>query len=83
MEELKTEITTILTQYLNEDAMSYEVMSVFSERAMLAFKEYRNYPESWDDESNTMRVIPGKYEVMVGNSSADKNMKTIIVKIKP
>ncbi len=39
--------------------------------------------ESWDDESNTMRVIPGKYEVMVGNSSADKNMKTIIVKIKP
>ena len=39
--------------------------------------------ESWDDESNTMRVIPGRYEVMVGNSSADKNMKTIIVKIKP
>lgn len=51
MDELKTEITTILTQYLNEDAMSYEVMSVFSERAMLAFKEYRNYPSSWGDEA--------------------------------
>lgn len=50
MDELKTEITTILTQYLNEDAMSYEVMSVFSERAMLAFKEYRNYPLGWTDE---------------------------------
>lgn len=39
--------------------------------------------ESWDEESNTMRVIPGRYEIMVGNSSADKEMKTIIVKIQP
>ncbi len=50
MDELKTEITTILTQYLAEDAMSYEVMSVYSDRAMLAFREYRNYPDSWDEE---------------------------------
>ena len=50
MDELKTEITTILTQYLNDDAPSYQVMSVFSDRAMLAFKEYRNYPLSWTDE---------------------------------
>lgn len=50
MDELKTEITTILSQYLAEDAMSYEVMSVFSERAMLAFQEYRNYPSAWTSE---------------------------------
>ena len=51
MDELRTEITTILTQYLAEDAMSYEVISVFSDRAMLAFREYRNYPSTWDEEA--------------------------------
>lgn len=51
MDELRTEITTILTQYLAEDAMSYGVISVFSDRAMLAFREYRNYPSTWDEEA--------------------------------
>ena len=51
MDELRTEITTILTQYLAEDAMSYEVISVFSDRAMLAFREYRNYPSTWDEDA--------------------------------
>lgn len=51
MDELRKEITTILTQYLAEDAMSYEVISVFSDRAMLAFREYRNYPSTWDEEA--------------------------------
>ena len=30
----------------------------------------------------TMRVIAGKYELMVGNSSADKDLKKIQVEIK-
>ena len=51
MDELRKEITTILTQYLAEDAMCYEVISVFSDRAMLAFREYRNYPSTWDEEA--------------------------------
>lgn len=38
--------------------------------------------ESWDTATNTMRVVPGKYELMVGNSSADDKLNTIIVKIK-
>ncbi len=38
--------------------------------------------ENWDVKSNTMRVIPGKYELMVGNSSADENMKKLQVTIK-
>ena len=42
----------------------------------------RNYFEGWDAKTNTMRVVPGKYEVMVGNSSADKALKKTIVTIQ-
>ena len=38
--------------------------------------------EGWDSQTNTMRVVPGKYEVMVGNSSSDDSLKKIIVEIK-
>ena len=38
--------------------------------------------EGWDEATNTMRVVPGKYEVMVGSSSADKDLKKIVVEIK-
>ena len=38
--------------------------------------------ECWDSQSNTMRVTPGKYEIMVGNSSADKDLKKITANIQ-
>ena len=38
--------------------------------------------EGWDEQTNTMRVVAGKYELMVGNSSADKDLKKILVTIK-
>jgi beta-glucosidase len=38
--------------------------------------------ELWDSRSNTMRVVPGKYELMVGNSSRDADLKKITVRIK-
>ena len=38
--------------------------------------------EGWDAITNTMRVVPGKYEVMVGNSSADRDLRKIQVYIK-
>ena len=38
--------------------------------------------EGWDEKTNTMRVVPGKYEVMVGTSSADKDLQKLIVTIK-
>ncbi|MDY2936419.1 MAG: fibronectin type III-like domain-contianing protein [Candidatus Cryptobacteroides sp.] len=38
--------------------------------------------ELWDAKSNSMKVVPGSYEVMVGSSSADKDLKTITVKIR-
>ncbi len=37
--------------------------------------------ETWDAENGVMNVLPGKYEVYVGGSSADKNLKKITVKI--
>ena len=38
--------------------------------------------EGWDVKTNTMRVVPGKYEIMVGSSSADKDLKRIRVNVK-
>ena len=33
--------------------------------------------EFWDPETNTMRVKSGKYEILIGTSSADKNFKKL------
>ena len=41
----------------------------------------RNRFEWWDAQSNTMRVLPGKYEVLVGTSSADKDLKALTVNL--
>ncbi len=38
--------------------------------------------EVWDAQSNSMRVIPGSYELMVGSSSADADLKKIKVSVK-
>ena len=38
--------------------------------------------EGWDVKTNTMRVVPGEYELMVGNSSADKDLQKKVVVIK-
>ena len=37
--------------------------------------------ETWDAQTNTMRVIPGQYELMVGSSSADRDLQKLQVKI--
>ena len=38
--------------------------------------------EGWDATTNTMRVVPGQYELMVGSSSADADLQRITVNIK-
>ena len=38
--------------------------------------------EGWDAKTNTMRVVPGRYELMVGTSSADNDLQKITVSIK-
>ena len=35
--------------------------------------------ETWDASTNTMRVIGGEYDIMVGNSSIDADLKHIKV----
>ncbi len=42
----------------------------------------RNSFEGWDAQTNTMRVVPGDYELMVGNSSADKDLQKIVVRLQ-
>ena len=37
--------------------------------------------ECWDSETNTMRVISGKYDVMVGTSSDDPDMRHVTMKM--
>lgn len=38
--------------------------------------------ETWDAQTNTMRVVPGKYQLMVGSSSRAQDLQTIEVKVK-
>ena len=52
------------------------------EARMMAVDFPRERFEGWDTKTNTMRVVPGKYEIMLGSSSADKDLKRITVNIK-
>ena len=47
--------------------------------ASVTLKLDKNSFEFWDPETNSMRVKPGKYDILVGTSSADKNMKQLSV----
>ena len=38
--------------------------------------------EGWDASTNTMRVVPGRYELLVGSSSSEKDLKKLSVKVK-
>ena len=52
------------------------------EARMMSIDFPRERFEGWDAKTNTMRVVPGKYEIMLGSSSADKDLKRITVNIK-
>ena len=47
----------------------------------VTFELDRKSFEFWDSETNTMRVKPGRYEVLFGNSSADNALKSVDVSI--
>jgi beta-glucosidase len=49
------------------------------EKRKIAIDFPRKCFESWDESTGTMRVISGKYEIMIGNSSDDKDLQKIIV----
>ena len=37
--------------------------------------------ETWDSQTNTMRFIPGQYQIMAGSSSVDSNLQSINVNL--
>jgi beta-glucosidase len=37
--------------------------------------------EVWDAQTNTMRVLPGDYELLVGSSSADSDLQKLQVRM--
>ena len=45
-----------------------------------------NFPrdrfENWDESTNTMRVVPDEYELLVGSSSEEKDLQIISVSIQ-
>ncbi len=53
-----------------------------SESRMVSIDLPRDRFEGWDAKTNTMRVVPGRYELMVGSSSADKDLKKVMVNIR-
>ena len=38
--------------------------------------------EWWDDQSNTVRVCPGNYDIMVGGSSKEEDLQRTTIAIK-
>ena len=59
-----------------------QVELVPSEVKTISIDLPRSSFEGWDTQTNTMRIMPGKYELMVGNSSADKDLKKTIISLK-
>jgi beta-glucosidase len=52
------------------------------EKCHVSFVLSHNSFEFWDPETNTMRVKPGKYEILVGTSSLDKDLKKQTITIQ-
>ena len=50
--------------------------------ATASMKLEHNSFEFWDAASNTMRVKPGQYEILIGTSSQDKDMKTMTISME-
>ena len=38
--------------------------------------------ENWDENANTMRIVPGEYELFVGSSSMEKDLQKLKVQIR-
>ena len=49
------------------------------ETVTVTLKLDANAFEFWDSETNTMRTKPGKYEILYGNSSMDKDLKKMTI----
>ena len=52
------------------------------EKQTVSIDQPRKSFEGWDAQTNTMRVVPGKYQVFVGGSSEDAVKNMLEVKVK-
>lgn len=50
MEEIKQKVMQMLFDYLKE-AEDSDMVSVLADRAIMAFREYKNYPSTWDEDA--------------------------------
>lgn len=50
MEEVRQAIVAILTQYLNDGSVDNIMIGVLASRAVSAYREYVNYPTTWDED---------------------------------
>ncbi len=52
------------------------------EKTTVSFPITHDTLELWDAQTNTMRFLPGEYELWLGTSSTDKDLQKMTVKIK-
>ena len=38
--------------------------------------------EWWDNQTNTMRTMPGKFDIMIGNNSQNSNLQVQTIELK-
>lgn len=66
----------------NKTLRGYERVSLLpGETRTVTIDFPRELFENWDEANQEMTVVPGEYELMVGSSSADKDLRTVKVKI--
>jgi beta-glucosidase len=85
----KREGTEIVQLYLRRPAdtngpiktlRGYQRVSLKAgEAKMVTIPMPRDNFDVWDSQTNTMRVLPGRYELMVGSSSDDKDLHKLTV----
>lgn len=67
----------------NKTLRAYERVTLApGEKRTVAIELPRERFEVWDEAAGEMRVIPGRYEVLVGNSSDESALSRVNVKIK-
>ncbi len=66
----------------NKTLRGYERVSLLpGETRTVTIDFPRELFENWDEANQEMTVVPGEYELMVGSSSADKDLRSVKVKI--
>ncbi len=84
-----TEIVQVYVRRINDTEGPQKSLKAFS-RVTLKAGEWQTVTidlprerfEGWDAQTNTMRVVPGPYEIMVGGTSANEGLLRTTAKIK-